>query len=240
MYTCAGIVLSMDSSMVLRINSLYEDEYKDPSLRAPISETNLKIGRFHFVDEGGSFIPLDPRFSDVIEVIVPEVELIMESRCDSTVSTKLLAKALEILDEVLKGHCEPLAEDGIYSMNEMCHVVPCPICFGDKDNRIRRPQSVIMKGDQALRSLHPRLASRLRSRASSVQNRPIENPLQGTSGPVKKCDIIVVFAIDQCIQRSTESEFIICPAHDNKEISLECLVPDIVSVLSTVFAYNSS
>ena len=221
-YWKTGILLYLDENIILSINSLKADQFTDPMEQSIISETNNKIQNFHFVNEDKEIIPVGDTFSDVIEIIVPEVELESHIRCHRSVSAKLLAKALEILDEVLKGHCDSLADDGVFSIGNLCHVIPCPLCFGDRDNRPKHPPHRIPRD-----APHPRIAASTLALTLS-RNRPkTVRPVSGPPvHPVKK-DAIVVFTIDQCIRASMDGEYIQCPNHNH--IKLEYLVPDLVS-----------
>ena len=217
MYWKTGIVLFFDDKILLSINSLKTDEFIDPLERAVVSATNDKVKLFHFADEGGVTIPVT-QFNEVVEVVVPEVNLMSPNKYDKTVSAKLLAKALEMIDEVLKGHCEQLAENGIYTIGDMIHVVPCPICFGEKDCRETL-------GKQR-KSQYQRLSTRLRT--MSVAKPQAINTRLGK-------DVIIVFSIDQCIRSSMTSNYIQCPKC--KDIALEFLVPDIVSSMTSCYYF---
>ena len=222
-YWKTGIVLYLNSVMLMSINSLKMDEFMDPMERSVISATFDKVRDFHFYN-GNNEVYQVPRFSEIIEVVIPEVELLMTNKYDTTISAKLLAKGLEMIDEVLKGHCENLAENGIYTVGDMLHVVPCPICFGEKDHR--------MLTKDGLRGVpHPQLAMRIRAMSSARQlSTDIEGPVKKEKKLKKKSsssNSLIVFSIDQCIRASMTGPYIECPFC--KEIELEHLVPDIVS-----------
>ena len=187
--------------------------------RSIISETGNKVQKFNLLDEKDQLLPITPLYHDVIEVVVPELELNVKDVPDKVVSIKILAKALEMIDEVLKGHCEALADNGIYTIGDMCHVVPCPLCFGDKDNRPQEPQY----GRPAPAWENPRVARKLRAlsqigRADSVYS---------SRGNSVDGDALIVFSIDQCIRASNNTDYIKCPTHN--KLQLEYLCPDVVS-----------
>ena len=101
-------------------------------------------------------------------------------------------------------------------------MIPCPLCFGDRDNRPKHPPNRIPRD-----APHPRIAAATLaltlSRSRPKTGRPVSGP---PVHPVKK-DAIVVFTIDQCIRASMDGEYIQCPNHNH--IKLEYLVPDLVS-----------
>lgn len=212
-YWKTGLVLDLDGNMLLSINSLRLDEFMDPMERSIISATYDRVKDFHFADSNGDILGVT-QYNEVIEIVVPEVNVISKLNYDSSTSAKLLAKALEMIDEVLKGHCDNLAENGIYTIGEMIHIVPCPICFGEKDTRSPKEPHPRFAN-------YPKLAQRIRSRSVKLQkHRSIDERLGD--------DVLIVFSIDQCIRSSMTADFIECPKH--KDIELKYLVPDIVRV----------
>lgn len=139
-YWKTGIILKLDNQLLLRVNSLCSYAFRDPEQREDLSRMQEKVRYFSFkTDEGVGKIP--NVYTETIEVIVPDVYLIRDQSEEiapqerQPMSAKILTKALEIIDEVLKNHCEHLAMSGIYTVSDMLHVIPCPLCFGDEDNR---------------------------------------------------------------------------------------------------------
>ena len=110
---------------------MHGHEFRDPchSFRMDKATSILKSRvekAKHFVYEspdGWKFIP--SHFKDRIEVTVPEAVITIEGATFNHVapmSAKILVKALEIVDEVLKSQCEQFASTGIYSHNDMMQV----------------------------------------------------------------------------------------------------------------------
>ena len=236
-YWKTGLVFCLDEALLLRINSLYADEFVDPMERATISDTRSKVNRFYQHSEGKERPLLDTSFSDVIEILVPEVQLLTARNFDKTMSAKLLGKALEIVDEVLKGHCDMLTDDGIYTMDAMNHVVPCPICFGDKDNRPPLPphhparRSPEQRGRTTSESHHYRFQQ-------AAQRQRITTPIKHSPSSRKPpLGSIVVFPVDQCIKASLLGRFVHCPAHNH--LDLERLTPDLVSIPTITLSLSS-
>lgn len=213
-YWKTGLVLDLDGEMLLSINSLKMDEFMDPMQREVISATYDKMSKFYFVDSNGDVLPV-VTYNEVIEVVVREAELKTSGGFDPSVSPKLLSKALEMIDEVLKGHYEKLAENGIYTVGEMLHIVPCPLCFGEIDTRS-------LRGGHKRFANHPKLSQRIRT-YSIKRNLGRRLTINQELGD----EHIIVFSIDQCIRSSMSVDYIECPRH--RDIELEYLVPDIVS-----------
>ena len=245
-YWKTGLVFYLDESLLLRINSLFADEFIDPMERATISETRSKVSRFYQHVEGRERQMIDPGQSDVIEILVPEVNLRTARSYDKTMSSKLLGKALEIVDEVLKGHCEMLTDDGIYTMDAMSHVIPCPICFGDRDNRpplaphLRPANSPPEFRGRVTSDPHYHRFQQVRRPMRHQVTTPAHHSPSLSRPPVGS---IVVFPVDQCIRASLSGKYIFCPEHGH--LDLERLAPDIVSVFSSVlsllfFVFSSS
>lgn len=250
-YWRTGIMLFLNSELLLRVNSLRCHDFEDPQKQQVLSATQEKVKYFHYhTSAGWQFIP--SHFTEVIEVIVPNVQLVVldspSADCsNSPVSAKLLTKALEIIDEVLKSHCEHLAMTGIYTVNDMLHVVPCPICFGDADLREttgRRGDLPASSRYLALRptNLSPGLSdsipsSRPYSTTSPVGMQP--PPLPGRlaqsmrssetseQASEQQHDSCYVFTVDECIKQTFTSDYIQCPKHGNLEF--QHLLPDLVS-----------
>jgi GTPase SAR1 family protein len=211
-YWKTGLVLFINDTMLMSINSLKMDEFIDPLDRAVISASYDKVKNFHFADSNGDIIPVTP-FKEIIEVVVPEVDLLTSHKYDRNISAKLLAKGLEMIDEVLKGHCETLSENGIYTIGDMLHIVPCPLCFGDVDYRSA-------SWNHAPMNQHPSLAHRIKIMSD-------KKPLTiDQVHKLKASNVAIVFSIDQCIRASMTRSYIECPIC--KDLELEYLVPDII------------
>ena len=134
-YWKTGMVLYLDQQLMLRMNSINTYvESEAPSQQLPPSklQRRLKTKSMQYIVEK-EWLPIPSEYSESVEVVVPEV--VVGEGLRSSPSVRLLAKALEMFDEVLQNHCHNMAEQGIYSISEMLHLVPCPICTGDKDAR---------------------------------------------------------------------------------------------------------
>ena len=231
-YWRSGIVLELNNQIILSINSLRVDEFTDPMKHSAISETTQKVERLKFYDHSDGYLSLKGTFSEVFEVTVPVIHLEPSgsfppsdpndrSSKFQAISSKLLVKGLEIVDEVLRGNSTDLAEDGLYTLSQMCHVIPCPLCFGDKDNRPRHPPLHRAQSEP----MRPRLGTAARQVFQNVKM----NRLQ--SDPDHRDGDIVVFSIDQCIEMAISgAEYIECPNHGS--LKLEYVSPDIVSLTS--------
>lgn len=245
-YWRSGVVLELNHQIVLTINSLKSDEFTDPANETIISDTSQKAKRFKFCDEGNNLISLKHAFPEVFEVIVPEIILepvnptgfplgqedLSPSEKSQAISSKLLAKGLEIIDEVLRGYSSDFAEDGIFSLRNMFHVIPCPICFGDKDNRPPRHPSIRRTQSENYR---PRLGTSARQVFQMKRVNRLSSTPEMESGRSLGSDIIV-FSIDQCIEAAVGGvDYINCPTHG--DLKLKCLTPDIVSALLESFGY---
>ena len=223
-YWRSGITLELNTQVVLSINSLKSDEFTDPTQQSVISETNQKVNRFKFFDEKDGYFPLNGSFSEVFEVIVPEICIVSNDGNYKNISSKLLTKSLEIIDEVLRGYSTDLGEDGIFTLSRMFHVIPCPLCFGDSDRRPREPS--LLERSISVTKTRPRLGSVARNAFQSLKlNRlSLVDSIDGSvCGPG-----IVVFSIDQCIEVAVSgAKYIECPNHGN--IELDHIAPDLVS-----------
>ncbi len=228
-YWKSGISLDLNNYIILSINSLKSDEFADPAQQSVISETSQKVKRFQFFDKKDGYFPLEGVFSEVLEVIVPEIHIVSDNY--KTISSKLLAKSLEIIDEVLRGYSIDLAEDGIYTLSKMFHVVPCPICFGDIDKRPREIP-VLQRTISGNAMSRPRLGSAARCPFKSMRLNRLSSSDSFDGGSVSD-PAIVVFSIDQCIEvAGSGMEYIECPNHGN--IGLNHLAPDLVSVITKI------
>ena len=245
-YWKTGIVLYVGEKVVLRVNSLQENEFSDPqsSFHARDSVYSVrrnKLRLFHYQSEGG-WQSVPSHFKEVIEVVVPEVSIVKLSNnvCNSDsdapldLSAKILAKALEIIDEVLKNHCEHLAVTGIYSLNDMLHVIPCAICYGDRDERPQDDDIVnSFSGINSQEAIIPHLLQNI----SYLEQEPglggsVHQNNQGFALPGSnetdslKGDAIHVFTVDMCIKQTFTADFVLCPKHGPLEI--QYLTPDLV------------
>ena len=246
-YWRTGVVLELNHQPILTINSLKCDAFTDPINEIIISDTSQKAKRFQFCDEGNKLIPLKGSFTEVFEVIVPEIILepvnpsgfpfaqedLSPSEKSRAISFKLLAKGLEIIDEVLRGYSSDFAEDGIFSLRNMFHVVPCPICFGDRDNRPRHPS---IRRSQSDNHHRPRLGTCTRQVFQTRRVNRLSSTPEVESGRSLGSDIIV-FSIGQCVEAAVGGvDCINCPTHG--DLNLKSLTPDIVSVLLESFGHD--
>ena len=131
MYWKTGIVLYVNETAALELHSMHGHEFRDPCSNqqmdkaASILKSRVeKAKQFVYASQDGwKFMP--PHFRDRIEVTVPEMLITVEGTSPNHVlpmSAKILVKALEIVDEVLKSQCEQFATTGIYSHNDMMQV----------------------------------------------------------------------------------------------------------------------
>lgn len=233
MYWKAGIVLYLGETVVMEVHSLMGHEFEDPhSPQSKEPSGNVferrrqKLKRFCFEGKTGwRFVP--SHYKDVIEIIVPEISmvnnLLAPSSTSPPVSSQLLVKALEIVDEVLKSHCEQFAVMGIYSLSDMLHVIPCPLEYGDVDERFHSfpvnsgPQSMINGTSHDI---------------GDILQRQDGETEDGASGNVEPASVrlpdecICVFTINACIQNTLVSDAIICPKCG--PLDLQSLAPDLV------------
>ena len=225
-YWKTGTVLALEDQVLLRMNSLRSDEFEDPLKREVLSETQKKVKYFCYKGRAGQeFVPRI--YTEVIEIIVPEVQLIHDdgdtSADPQSMSAKILTKALEIVDEVLKNHCENLASTGIYTVHDMLHIVPCPLCFGDEDSRMQDnpwedvaqslPEYMHAQTGEGAETHNPQTAWK---ESKSLNLQPDMN-------------MIYTFTVDECIKQTFESDHIECPKHGKLEF--KHLVPDLVGTL---------
>ncbi len=142
-YWKTGIVLYLGECVALRVNSFQSHEFEDPlaTLDKTLFSCRQKRLQKFFYFSRNEYKTFPPHFREVIEIVVPEVRIASANSLDPTgshskpLSARILAKALEIVDEVVKSHCEYLCTSGIYSHSDIAHVIPCPMCFGDEDCR---------------------------------------------------------------------------------------------------------
>lgn len=233
-YWKSGIVLDLNHQTILHINSVKSDDFTDPMEESAVSETSLKAKRFNLVDEDDGLFSLNNICSEVFEVVVVDINI--HSRGEGPeggvrpipISAKLLTKSLEMIDEVLRGYSNDIAEDGIYSLNQLFHVTPCPICFGDADNRPREHVASTRSRSatgQPRSGTGRRMGSGTRKAWQSFHSRR-----QLSEGGDSGGDTITVFSLDQCIEAVTNGiDYIECPSHG--KLKLDYLAPDIVRIL---------
>ena len=251
-YWKTGIVLYVGEKVVLRVNSLQESEFSDPQTSldtrdSVYSTRRNKLRLFHYQGEGG-WQSVPNHFKEVIEVVVPEVYIERSFNSAASgdadppldLSAKILAKALEIIDEVLKNHCEHLAVTGIYTLNDMLHVIPCAICYGDRDERPQDDDNI----DDSLinsESVHPHEAllphllqngvhlSQRHGLGEAVDVHDRSYPtVESSLTDSLRGDAIHVFTVDVCIKQTFTADYVLCPKHGAMEI--QYLAPDLVSV----------
>ena len=232
-YWKTGIMLIADDMLLMRVNSLRRDDFEDPQYQLIISSTLLKVQQFQY-QEARKWVDIPDHLSEVIEIIVPvtfladskDKSLHWQTPTQGSVSAKLMAKALELVDEILKNHCEHLTMNGIYTVNDMLHLVPCPLCYGDEDHRAQRsagePQRV---GTSVRKNQHFSTAQRPRldRRPERALSKSVAVSKFDASAPQK----LHTFRVDECIQQTLVSDCMSCPRHGQLEIAL--LAPDIVS-----------
>ena len=226
-YWKTGIMLKLEDQLLLRVNSLHSDAFRDPHLREALSHSEEKVKYFFYKTDKGN-LNISSLYTETIEVIVPEVYLVRDQSEVVTpqehhpMSTKILAKALEIVDEVLKNHCEHLATTGIYTVSDMLHVIPCPLCFGDEDNRPVTQEEDAWKIPQDQEDAIGRTPSP-----------PLLPPMGVTNlAPAPKKEPIFVVTVDQCIKQTFVADYIECPVHEKLEF--QYLAPDLVGIVIEV------
>ena len=237
-YWKTGIMLIADDKLLMRVNSLRTDVFEDPQHQSVISSALSKAKEFQY-REAGEWVNITRHLSEVIEIVVPVAilcdtgETSLDRPCQSSVSAKLLAKALELVDEILKNHCEHLAMNGIYTVNDMLHLVPCPLCYGDSDHRVKRAPEELGEelgeegegGGGGRRNRHfytvqPRTVRR--SERPPLSRSITVDPAAAAAG-----NDLFTFRVDEVINQTMVSDSMVCPRHGSLEISH--LAPDIVS-----------
>ena len=239
-YWKTGIMLILEDQLLLRVNSLSSDAFTDPQQRETLSHSQKKVRYFFFKTDDGGGRNISSLFTETIEIIVPDVylvrdqsEVVIPQECQP-MSAKILTKALEIVDEVLKNHCEHLATSGIYTVGDMLHVIPCPLCFGDTDCRPKEdPWQIPLNQEEAdTRTSPPPPPPPPPPTPQEAEGgqQPIEEAaLDAAPAPERnEAPSIFVVTIDQCIQQTLMSDYIECPAHN--KLGLRYLAPDLVSV----------
>ena len=243
-YWKTGIMLIADDKLIVRVNSLRRDVFNDPKHQSVISSTLLKVRHFKY-REAAQWVSIPEHLSEVIEIIVP-VTFLAESGMNSfkleparnLVSAKLMAKMLELIDEILKSHCEHLAMNGIYTVNDMLHLTPCPLCYGDEDCRVLLPPAPQHKQEEQEEGNDGGNDGGMNRRALTsrreVRNRPDRAfskslpAMEGLEQVEQTQDNLYTFRVDECIQQTLISDSMRCPRHGELEIAH--LAPDIVSI----------
>lgn len=225
MYWKTGIVLYVNEIALLELHSHQRHEFQgggggrgdgdggEMSTSNVFTSNIRKAKNFvHETPDGWKFTPA--HYKDTIEITVPEMLITIEGVHFNHVppmSSKILVKALEIVDEVLKSQCEQFATSGIFSLRDMMQVIPCPIEYGDRDERHH---------DLTL----DRLGNLVTSLDSVLDTHPPPPPPQaGVSLPH---DCLCVFSVDACIKETFTSDSIVCPKCG--PLTLEFLAPDLV------------
>ena len=234
-YWKTGIMLIADDKLLLRVNSLQRDVFVDPRHRLVISSALSKVQNFQY-RMAGLWTGISDHLSEVIEIIVPQMILEETSSAGSlpkpsttpvqeSVSAKLMAKVLELIDEILKNHCEHLAMGGIYTVNDMLQLVPCPLCYGDEDHRApgvaARPKR--MRSAQSQRQTVGAEQKELQSRPERALSKSV---VVHTEERRANAQVLYTFRVDEVIQETMVSDCILCPTHGQLEIAH--LAPDIV------------
>ena len=241
-YWKTGILLMLENEMLLRVNSLHIDQFADPQCREPLSDNHKRLKLFQYKD-GSEWTFSDGHYSEAIEVIVPQVQIVQgtEDVCEVYpdfpgchegqlhLSTKILAKALEVIDEVIKSRCENLAIMGIYSPSEMLHLIPCPLCLGDEDNRKKfeerlnreRMNNALLDGGEEIEQSQPAVEPPAKQETPTVPDT--------ATGPVFKDGVTFAFTVAEVIQRTFGFDHVLCPGH--KKLNIVHVAPDLVGVV---------
>ena len=219
-YWKTGILLLADDQLLMRVSSFRREVFEDPKQQSSVSSSQKKVELLQYA-VGKEWKSVPRHFNEVIEMIAPVAILTEEETApphlsrSTSLSAKLLAKALEIVDEVLKNHSKPLAMNGIYTVRDMLHLIPCPICYGDTDQRVSSVSSPV-----GTRNAHP-FQSLPAERKRRIRNEPHR------SGTLVESQNLYSFNVDECIMQASLSDCINCPRHGNLEICY--LAPDVVS-----------
>ncbi len=246
-YWKTGIILYVGECVALRVNSFQSHEFQDPeqSTRTSIFATRQERVRGFFYHQGNAYKTFPPHYREVIEVVVPEVRIesvnnIAESR-SKPLSARILAKALEIVDEVVKSHCEHLCTSGIYSHSDMAHVIPCPMCYGDKDCRghtqaphtLPEDEDDITVSDYYGHDTMTALAPGTFAEGMIEEGDPVFEPVEPVE-PEEEVDpttlpgSIFVMTVESIIKETFSSDVVRCPVH--KKLEIEHIAPDLVRV----------
>ncbi len=250
-YWKTGIILYLGECVALRVNSFQSHEFQDPlqSIETSIFATRQENVRGFFYRQGNAYKTFPPHFREVIEVVVPEIRIEsthnIAEPCSQPLSARILAKALEIVDEVVKSHCEHLCTSGIYSHSDMAHVIPCPLCYGDKDCRGQHTQTPHIEYDDDITTsddYYPSdpTAALVPGRLLNIgrdmvddDEPPVFEPVEPVE-PEEEVDpttlpgSIFVMTVESIIKETFSSDVVCCPAH--KKLEIEHLAPDLVRV----------
>ena len=250
MYWKAGIVLYLGETIVMELHSLIKDEFEklsthcpDVSLIESFVARSEKLRKFRYQVADG-WKPIPPRLSNVVEIVIPEFFLVggpphAPIPDDAPpVSSQILVKALEIIDEVLKSHgCEQFATSGIYTQGEMLHVIPCPLEYGDRDSRpVDVEQHVTYGLGSMLGSISSVDEDNVLYAQTSLRRYDASGDVGGAGrggeekeadkGPAPPDGSIVVFTIEHLIQNTLTADDACCPRCGG--LNLSSLAPDLV------------
>ena len=246
-YWKTGIMLIADEKLLLRVNSLRRDVFVDPRHQFVVSSALTKVQNFQF-REGREWTHVPEHLNDVIEIVVPQMvleesgnrsfsRLLAPSR--ESVAAKLVAKVLELIDEILKNHCEHLAMNGIYTVSDMLHLIPCPLCYGDSDNRniLEETEGTDRRNADTPKGLRRAVTTyrrEVRNRPERALSKSVQVPASVDDSP----EVLYAFRVDECIQQTMMSDCMSCPRHGRLEIAH--LAPDIVRSwhLHSLFYHN--
>ncbi len=261
-YWKTGIILYLGECIALRVNSFQCHEFEDPLQshhQSSLFAARQARVRGFFYGHKDDYRTFPSRFSEVIEIVVPEVRITSNNNLDHTgaqskpLSPRILAKALEIVDEVVKSHCEHLCTSGIYSHTDIAHVIPCPMCFGDKDCR-QQEQNIphvpyeeedymsasYSRGD-VTSGLGLAPLNRFSQMAGGRENGlhiDDQDPLFPEENEVEEEEeeevddtnfpgSLFVMTVESIIKETFSSDEVSCPIH--KKFSIEHIAPDLVS-----------
>ena len=148
-YSKNFIELCLGEGMLLCVNALYSFDRKK---KTPISCSASKIDKTHVYTGDADFKELG--VNDGFEITVPDYVISSHAKSDSKglesehMSAQILSHALETIDEVFKDWFEGLSDQGIYSEKYLKHLIPCPLCYGDKkspDINVKNPEVEVKK-----------------------------------------------------------------------------------------------
>jgi len=135
-----SIELKLGDNLILCVNALFSTKNvydKKGKRKVPISQSVEKVKDMQIYCNMDSFTPAN--VNDGFEVNVPDYVVASYSKFGGEVyqsdlmSMQMLSHVLETLDEVFKDWFDGLLERGIYSERNLCHFIPCPYCYGDRD-----------------------------------------------------------------------------------------------------------
>lgn len=222
MYWKTGIVLYVNETAVLEVHSLHGHAFRDPcssvfDKSASILKSRIDKAKYFLYEsqDGWKFVP--SHYKDRIEVTVPEMVITVEGVTLNHVppmSAKILIKALEIVDEVLKSQCEQFAVTGIYTHGDMMQVIPCPLEYGDTDERYHDMPNA------QLGNLNPD------DDVLFHRSYREEAPPPGPSQVQLPHECLCVFPVEACVKATFTSDAIVCPKCG--PLDLEFLAPDLV------------